>query len=214
MEKRGISQEWLKVIACLSMLLDHIGATLLPGIGLRTIGRLAFPIYCFLLCEGVRHTHSPWRYLLRLAAVAVVSELPYDLLFYGGMDWGHQNTLLTLLLGCGMLLGVRRTESIWCQMLIIFLCCILAQLCHSDYGGLGILMIAVLWMTEGRPKIRVVMVGLVCLALGLGELTALLALIPIGLYSGKKITSSRILQWGFYLFYPMHLVVLYIISKM
>lgn len=83
MPKRGLSQETLKIIACVTMLLDHIGATFCPGIGLRIVGRIAFPIYCFLLAEGVHYTHSPKKYGLRLLIGALLSEIPFDLLFFG-----------------------------------------------------------------------------------------------------------------------------------
>ena len=84
MKKRDISQEGLKLIACVSMLADHVGAVFFPGSILRFMGRLAFPIYCFLLTEGACHTRNPKRYALRLLSGILLSELPYDVLFYGG----------------------------------------------------------------------------------------------------------------------------------
>ena len=79
--KKGISQEGLKILACLTMLLDHIGAVFVRGYTLRIIGRIAFPIYCFLLVEGVLHTKNPRRYGLRLGIGLLLSEIPFDLLF-------------------------------------------------------------------------------------------------------------------------------------
>ena len=84
--KKCLSQEWLKIIACVIMLIDHIGAVLLPQyIWLRYIGRIAFPIYCFLLAEGVHYTKNPQKYGLRLAAGALLSEIPFDLALFGGV---------------------------------------------------------------------------------------------------------------------------------
>ena len=96
---RSISQEGLKLLACLTMLLDHTGAILVAEILrsgaeygflrqlytlLRTIGRISFPIYCYLLTEGVHYTKNPRRYFLRLLIAALLAELPYDLALRGG----------------------------------------------------------------------------------------------------------------------------------
>ena len=97
MKKRGLSQEMLKLIACLTMLIDHVGATVIlelfgttPSLGLywlywamRIVGRMAFPIYCFLLAEGAHYTRNPKQYALRLAIGVVLSELPFDFAFWG-----------------------------------------------------------------------------------------------------------------------------------
>ena len=75
--KFGVSQESLKLIACVTMLIDHIGALFFPyALWLRIIGRISFPIYCFLLAEGVHHTHSPLTYGLRLLLVALIQKYP------------------------------------------------------------------------------------------------------------------------------------------
>ena len=79
MEKKCISQEMLKIIACVTMLLDHIGATMVSGYGLRIIGRIAFPIYCFLLVEGFTYTRNKAKYAMRLFVFALISEVPFDL---------------------------------------------------------------------------------------------------------------------------------------
>ena len=82
MEKKGLSQEALKSIACITMLLDHIGATMVRGYTLRIIGRIAFPIFCFLMAEGAYHTKNPRKYCLRLMIGMLLSELPFDLASY------------------------------------------------------------------------------------------------------------------------------------
>ena len=111
----SLSGTALKRIACLSMLIDHIGAALLEnglfrqnavwqgGVRLdfvmRMAGRLAFPIYCFLLVEGFVHTHDFRKYALRMLGFALLSEFPFDWAFFSGVWWGHQNVYFTLLLG-------------------------------------------------------------------------------------------------------------------
>ena len=99
-QKFGVSGSALKCIAMASMLTDHIGYVLFPQyLILRMIGRLAFPIYCFLLVEGAMHTGNIRKYEIRLLAFALISELPFDYAFYGGIRWESQNVFLTLLFG-------------------------------------------------------------------------------------------------------------------
>lgn len=229
MKKRGISQETLKLIACVTMLLDHIGATLVPGWTLRIIGRVAFPIYCFLLVEGAHYTRNPKKYALRLAIGAVLSELPFDLAFFGGWTWGYQSVMLTMLVGFLALQAMAKCPNYLLKCLIALPFALLAEWLLTDYGGAGVLLIALFGVTRELPHrllIQFLGMALICNYLIPGsripigrfsiaiELFALLALIPIAFYSGRKATGSKAVQWGFYLFYPVHLTVLYLIRKL
>ena len=119
MKQRGLSQEGLKIIACVTMLIDHIGAVLLPQyFSLRMIGRIAFPIYCFLLVEGAHYTKNPGKYALRLGIGMLLSELPFDLAFSRGWSWGYQSVMVTLLLVFLALKCMERTKNIFLKMLI------------------------------------------------------------------------------------------------
>ncbi len=218
MKYRFLPQEGLKLIACLTMLLDHIGASLLPSIPLRLIGRISFPVYCFLLTEGIRRTRSPKKYLLRLGLGALVAELPFDLLFHGTLTLRSQNVMLTLFLGAAMLLTMRKLSKPLGKLLLIGSFCLLADLLNTDYGSKGILLIALFGLTDGLP---IHLVGLVLISLlssfgrifllGVpvpAQLFGVFALIPISLYNGRKLSSSRLVQWSFYLFYPVHMLLL------
>ncbi len=222
MQKRGISQEGLKGIACVAMLLDHIGATLVPAEGLRIVGRIAFPTYCFLLAEGVFYTKNPGKYGLRLLIGAVLAEIPFDLLLFHEMTWAHCSVMVTLLLGFLYGVTAARMEKTLCRgmMLLPFLAA--GEILGSDYGGAGVAMIALFLWTREAPHKRLLqafgLAGICCCMnsyllrwgrIGVPiEMFALLALIPIGGYRGRKSSDSRWLQWGFYLFYPLHLAVL------
>lgn len=220
MKYKFLPQEGLKLIACLTMLLDHIGAVICPSVGLRIIGRISFPIFCFLLTEGMAHTRSPKKYLCRLACAAVLSEIPFDLLFFGRLTFQHQNVMLTLLLGGAMLLLIQKSPNRLLTPVWVVLACLLAQLLQTDYGYEGILLIFLFSLTGSLP-IRSVgilllyfssgFVAILGLPIPMG-LFAALSLIPICLYSGKKHTSSKWIQRGFYLFYPAHMLLLLLIK--
>lgn len=220
MPKKGLSQEMLKCIACVTMLVDHIGAVFVPGYALRLLGRVSFPIFCFLLVEGARHTRDPKRYALRLGIGALLSEIPYDLLFRGGIDWHHQNVMVTLLIGLGVILWAGRMKRF--PILPLILGGLVAEAVGSDYGSFGVALIFLFWLTaDCRGKNWIWLVGMAVIfrlmgsqgvtILGLTvpiQLFGTLAMVPIALYSGRKTTVSRWVQWGFYLFYPVHLIIL------
>lgn len=231
MSKKMLPQEVLKLIACVTMFIDHFGHAIVPGLPVphmaelyyacRIIGRIAFPIYAFLLCEGMCHTRDPRNYILRLGAGILLAELPFDLLIEGGISWASQSVMVTLTLGALMLLCLQKVEQKWIKLLIVLLFGVLADLARSDYGGWGIAMIAAFAALDRLPElalgillINAVMPSAVIPLFGINlsvQTFGAVAMIPISLYSGRKVTRSRALQWGFYLFYPVHLLILWMI---
>jgi len=219
--KKRISHEGLKLIACVTMLLDHLGAALFPIPALRLIGRLSFPIYCFLLSEGVRHTRNPKNYLLRLGIGAILSEIPYDLLFYGRIGLQGQNVMVTLFLGAAMLILLQPLRKPLYKFVLILLFGVVAELLRCDYGSRGIVLMGLFYLTD---QVSVHLLGLVLVALASDgylrlfgipipvQLFSVFALLPIYFYSGEKRRYSRILQWSFYLFYPAHLLALFLLK--
>lgn len=223
----GLSQETLKLIACVTMLLDHIGAVFSPGSVLRDIGRLSFPIFCFLLSEGFYHTRSRGRYALRLFVSMLLAEIPFDLAFFGRIYWGHQNVMLTLLLGFLAIWTMTEVKDGIAKGLITAGFVIAAEYLRSDYGGTGVILILMFAMTREMPGKNWIRTALVLLLFaGMSsvvvfrvgtfavtqQMLGTFAMIPIALYSGEKKTGSKALQTAFYLFYPVHLMTLYLIT--
>ena len=196
----------LKLLAMLAMTADHIGAVFFPEIPLlRWIGRLVMPVLCFFIGEGLRHTRSPRRYLLRLTGFALLSELPFDLAFYGGIEWGHQNAYFTLALGLLALWAIQsRGMEGW---LLALTAALAAELLGCDYGMYGVLLILLLDRVHRARSEQLAAAALLNLAFfGLQTQTlSLIALPLLWLYNGKRGRDDRRL---FYLYYPAHLCVL------
>lgn len=231
MSKKRLPQEALKLIACITMLIDHFGHAIVPYFRVpymaelyyacRIIGRIAFPIYCFLLAEGMRRTRNPGNYILRLGVGILLAELPFDILFEGGISWEAQSVMVTLTLGAVMLLCMQKMEKRWQKLLLILPFAILAELAKCDYGGWGIAMIAAFALLEGVSSqvlalifINAAMSSVPIIVFGIRlsiQLFAVLAMVPIAFYSGEKLTRNRVVQWAFYLFYPVHLLILQMI---
>ena len=132
----GLSSHTLKIIAIMTMLTDHIAAVLMEGQAsywtLREIGRISFPIFCFLAAEGIAWTSNIFKYALRLGAFALISEVFYDLAFHSTIwDPMHQNVFFTLLLGsCGRwYVTGDRTEDLPKEMLLVL--CVVRYACRS-----------------------------------------------------------------------------------
>lgn len=226
--EKGLSQEGLKILACVTMLVDHAALLFGGSPWLRVIGRLAFPIYCFLLTEGIRHTRDVRCYLSRLLFAAIVSEPIYDLVLYPCVGiWQHQNVLWTLALGCAMLWCMTMIHKPVAKLAVMLLFALAAQLVRASYGSSGIYMIALFALCRGMPEGKwVLAAGLLVINWLMGSFTvsvfgldvpvqlfAELALVPIFLYSGEKRTRLKAVSWGFYLFYPAHLLLLWGIAQ-
>lgn len=210
-KKLGLNGCALKCIAMSSMLIDHVGAVLYPQyIVLRMIGRLAFPIYCFLLVEGAMHTRDIHKYEIRLLTFAVISEVPFDLAFYGRIRWENQNVFFTLFLGVLAIDLLQNSIHKLNAILILILMIIAAEIMHTDYGGAGIIFIVCYYLLYQKKIMKQIMFLAENLVLyGVGVQTyASFAALPMLLYNGRKGPS---LKYFFYIFYPAHLLILYLI---
>ena len=186
----------------------------------RMIGRIAFPIFCFLLIEGFQKTHDVKKYALRLGIFALISEIPFDLAFNARiLEFSYQNVFFTLFLG---LLAMIAYDRIWkaqffsgkapnlavklfLSAVALLVCCGLAEALKTDYAAIGVLCITVMYAFR-KKKAAQIAAGCVVF---LWEVTAPLAFLPIGFYNGKR---GLKMKYFFYLFYPLHLLLIYGIS--
>lgn len=178
----------------------------------RMIGRIAFPIFCFLLVEGFRHTSDAKKYAIRLFAFALISEIPFDLAFSSKvLEFNYQNVFFTLAIGFVTLMAYKKVEErefqnqftkILMQILVGIVGAFAAQLLRTDYGMMGVLVIVMFYVLRDNRFYQIA-AGIV---LFIENMTAWFAFLPILAYNGKRGLNVK---WAFYAFYPVHLIVLY-----
>lgn len=214
----------LKIIAVISMVIDHIGAYLLPSyFWMRWIGRLAFPIFAFFIAEGLKYTKNRKKYVLTLFIFAIISQVPNALL----TSWYDLNILFTFLISILIIYLVETFNKLevlkLISLIIISVTLIICDLYGIvDYGIFGVLLVVVFYFIKDR-KISLI-IGGVCLILitlrnmlfdqftvqSMCQITSVLAIALLFSYNGQR---GRVnLKWLFYIFYPAHLVVIYIIQ--
>ncbi len=213
----------LKLIACIAMLIDHVTATFVDSTGLlwtlgRGIGRLAFPIFCFLIVEGLFHTRDKKKYALRLLIAAAVSEIPYDLMRFGKVwDFDSQNVMWTLLLGFLAIAMIEYVKTKYpgdmfkyntFSCLAILLCGVTALFFTTDYTIFGVTLIVSFYMFRGRKLANFLMFAVLTwlfYSASTIQFAALLAYPFIMFYNGKKGMDDK---YCLYAFYPVHMSIL------
>jgi len=231
----------LHVMAMAFMLCDHLWGTIVPGNDwLTCIGRVSFPIFAFMIVEGYFHTKNLKKYISRLLMFAVISEIPFNLAMGSRMFYPiHQNVLWSFLISLGLICWnekakttqkIRIRVSVGCATVLLGF--IAGLVTMVDFYHAGILTVLSFYFFRQKKwwsyigqlvcmwYINVEMLGGFSYELHLfGESyffvrqgLALLALIPIWLYRGKQGYHSKALQYGYYAFYPLHLLVLGLIK--
>lgn len=245
-ERKGISGSTLKLIAIIAMFIDHVGAIIverimmlnssggeLTGINihldytqltildiiLRLIGRLGFPIFCFLLIEGFLHTRDVKKYAIRLFLFALISEVPFDLGFCGGpLNMAYQNVFFTLFFGLIVMIafqwleqqqGWNKVVRIVTQILVVAIGMIIAELLRTDYGAIGILTIAAMYLYHHNKLLQTALGCMVLTAFNPMEITAFIIMLPVHFYNGRRGWNMK---WFFYAFYPIHILLLYLVA--
>jgi hypothetical protein len=222
-----LSGNALKIIAAVSMLADHVGFLFFPDIQwLRIVGRLAFPIFAFMIAEGCRYSRNRLRYFLWVFLLGVVCQVVYTI---AGSD-GRMNVLLTFSLSialiCLLQTAKERKKVIWWLLFgaAIAGCWLLLRTIWVDYGFWGVMtpvFASVFQVRRGSAQSRydrhtihvaALGVGLAMLAYALGDIQiyGLLAIPVLLLYSGQR--GKWKLKYFFYLFYPLHLAALQVIA--
>lgn len=197
----------------------------------RAVGRTAFILFAFMAAEGFCHTHSRAKYLLRLGIFAFLSEIPFDLAIYGKFcAMEGQNVYFTLFFGVLALSLIEKLRgTFWLQFLAMMFCCVAVTVLNTDYMFMGVLLIFVFYryrerflpmfllgsitIYAGIVSLYVVRYGgngirpTAFLKMGVSELYGLFAFIFLYFYNGKK--GRQFPKLCYYLFYPLHLLLLY-----
>lgn len=224
MASKGLSGNQLKLIALVTMTIDHIGLTLFPQVlWWRLVGRLAFPIYAFLVAEGCLHTRSMPKYLRSMGLMALLCQVVY----FVAMGSLYQCILVTFSLSIGlcMLLKKAKQEKCLCWYLLTALAITTVWflteeapllLRHTDYGidygFLGVMLPVALFLTPKKIWKLLVTAGILLLmsATNWVQLPSVLAVVFLAFYNGAR--GKHNLKHMFYWYYPIHLVVIHGIS--
>lgn len=233
----GLTSNMLRVLAMSFMICDHLWAKVVPGNDWMTyVGRMTFPIFAFMISEGFIHTSNLKKYISRLLIFALISEIPFNL-FYGG-SWFypyHQNVMFTLLFGLLAIMLIdkakknRDAKTIVKSALLVILLGIASFIGFVDYGFWGFLIIIMFYLFRDFPFAWLAQLAAMIIInceLFEGQFIivdlfgknfefatqgfAVFSLIPIWLYGGRKGKSSKIMQYGFYAFYPLHMIIIYL----
>lgn len=224
-----LSSNALKLIAMTAMVIDH-GSVIFMGPESniwRHIGRIAFPIFAFMIAEGAVHTKNKFLYASRLLAFAVISEVPFDMAFSGTyLEFKNQNVYFTLFLGLISVycLDFLRKKNVGILGIVTTLACSFGALfLSSDYGFTGVVVITLMYMfSTVKTSVRYLgfaMAGLMTsivyvfpLSFGFisSQVYAALCVVPLSLYNGKR--GRKMNKYFFYAFYPVHIIILYFVK--
>ncbi len=242
--KKIISGSTLKILAMIFMVIDHLGQVVLKdGIILNApysmftdgqfdilmsavnichiLGRIAFPIFCFLLVEGFFHTHNLKKYILNLVIFALISEPIYDLAGTGTLfSLEQQNVLFTLLLGLIILTIIKKfNKNVIISFLTIAIGAYISYISNLDGWYYGIALISVFYLFHDMPVLKYTASILVMYICGLNFtirglidpyfLTAATSLLFISIYNGER---GMKIKYFFYIFYPGHLFIFYLVN--
>lgn len=225
-----LSGSALKLIACISMLSDHLakfylyrfawatkvwftiaGRTISLDMLMQMFGRFAFPIFAFLLVVGFEHTHSRMRYGLSLFVLALISEVPFNLMIGQSLFFHTQNVAFTWLLGLIALTGLTYFEKKPVIALVILVVMfIVSRYLHADGRTPGYLFILLMYGLRKEKLIRCVAPPILLHMKAMVFLSLVLTLF----YNGQRgFIKTPFLKYCFYAFYPVHMLVIYLIAR-
>ncbi len=240
--KFGISSFTLHILAMVFMVIDHLCFTVVAGQDwMAWVGRLAFPIFAFMIAEGYSHTRNVKKYMKRMLIFALLSEIPYNLLTIAfPVNPFQQNVLWTFLLALLCMSAVDRVRakyerawlSVTLSVLVIAGFYLLATLLFVDYKGMGLLTVLLFYFLRGDKHyhriLQAVAMVLLHIVLFKGQTVtvplpgiafemplqgiSVLSLIPIWLYNGTRGYDNKVIRFVFYAFYPVHMLILGLLS--
>lgn len=225
--KTNLDTDFLKLVAIISMLIDHVGSAFFPQYPVfRWLGRLAFPIFCYCLTVGLLYTHDIKRYLSRLAVFAVVSQPFYALKVDPHAFWENLtnwNIFFTLFLSLLFMWGIR--ERRWYSIAVSVISVAMLCLWNFDYGFTGVLLMLIFYFCRNNPALGAVLYTFFYLPAfwgrpedPLGLMIAghaldwtIFALLAMPLIFCPTHTGVKVNKWLFYAFYPGHLAAIVLI---
>lgn len=224
-----LSANGLKIIAMAAMVIDHASVIFIgPETNVwRCIGRISFPLFAFLIAEGAVHTKNKLKYASRLLLFAFISEVPYDIAFNGEyLEFSGQNVFFTLFSGLISVYMLDFLRSKRLGFLGVFTTLgmgLVATFLASDYELMGVVVITLMYMFStvktGARYLGFALTGLLScfvykypfdIGIATAQIYAALAAIPLAFYNGKR--GRKINKYFFYLFYPAHIIILYVIK--
>lgn len=214
----------LKIIACITMFIDHLGYIIFHKFSyFNYIGRLAFPIFAFQISEGFVHTKNLKKYFLRIGLFAIISQIPFHLFHATFSNEFSLNVFFTLFLG---LLAIYVYDKISYKPLglaIAFAISYVANIIKADYGYFGVLLVFCFYLFKDNHVLTLISFFILLLlkyvpnmvkynfygVYALLFLCTFSAIIPIFLYNKKQ---GKKIKYFLYIFYPVHLLILYGLS--
>ncbi|WP_110933399.1 TraX family protein [Paenibacillus bouchesdurhonensis] len=201
----------MQFLAMLTMLIDHVGLLFFPDQPLwRIIGRIAFPLYAYALAQGHQHTSSHNKYVLRLFGIAVVSQLPYQLVF----DTNELNVVVSLCVAAILLRVLDGLSPGWFSFSLIALACFIYEIFPFEYGAYGLLLMLIFnYMKSGPMLVGLHFLLNLAALFTYGWVIQLFSIFPTmlivyGPNLWRRLESWRMPRWLWRLFYPVHLAVL------
>ena len=199
----------LKVLACILMFIDHLGAIIfINNDYLRIIGRLSFPIFAFMIVEGYFHSKDIKKYFIRLGLFAIVPQIPYTIAF----GPGTLNIFFTLFIGLLAIFLEEKIANRFLKYLAVILVVIFAQVIEVDYGFYGVLLIYIFKIFRNNFKalfFSFLILNLSVFNLYSFQYYSIFSLIFIRFYNGQLGLRNLWVKYGFYLFYPLHILAIY-----
>ena len=216
----------LKIIAITAMFIDHASTWFYPRgtilyIILHALGRIVAPIMCYFIAEGYFHTSNNKKYITRLLILTAISHFPY-VMYFQLTWWKTTSVIWGLTLGLIALTVIQKPNiDAWKKYLVIAICCILSWTANWNY-------IVVLWIVFFgiyRGQIKKQMISFAAIGIALYAIPGIvnfgwefiyrfgviLAIPLLILYNGERGKKSNLIKWGFHTFYPLHLMILFVL---